>query len=112
MEHLKTGTVEIRQHVETTPMVSKDVAPGTIFVSRDQANHKSQTITTYTIVGHKRTFTFIGDEYVRAYATSTYVASSMDTILEDTEKISYLRSKAQKTLGSLIQEIEEGIFDD
>lgn len=93
-------------------MVSKDVAPGTIFVSRDQANHKSQTITTYTIVGHKRTFTFIGDEYVRAYATSTYVASSMDTILEDTEKISYLRSKAQKTLGSLIQEIEEGIFDD
>jgi len=93
-------------------MVSKAVEPGTIFVSIDQANQNLKAITTYTIVGHKRTFTFIGDEYVRACATSTYVASSIDTILEDTEKISYLRSKAQKSLGSLIQEIEEGIFDD
>ena len=49
---------------------------------------------------------------VTACAPDRYTRYADDVIVEDPEVISYLRLEAQKSLGSLIQECEEGVFDD
>ena len=116
MEFSKTGTVEILQHVATTPTVSKHFVPGTIMMPQHKLDqyrmHKRlQDLGTFTVLGHHRVFKFIGD-YLSVCKPANFTAYSDETVVDDPEVISYLRQEAQKHLGSLIQEIEEGVFDD
>tara|TARA_A100001015_G_scaffold310149_2_gene410955 strand:+ start:114 stop:467 length:354 start_codon:yes stop_codon:yes gene_type:complete len=117
MEHLKNGTVAIRQHVETTPMVSEDIAVGSIITSSTYLQTAKQfgrmkSIHTFAVVGQHKVFKFIGEDYVSTCPPEKYTRYADDVIVEDAEVISYLRDQARKSLGSLIQECEEGVFDD
>lgn len=115
MASLKTGTVEIHQHVETTPTVSKHFVVGTILMSqysiKDSLRSKGE-FGTFTVIGRNRVFTFLGQDYVTVKKPGDYTASSNELIVDDAKLISYLRLRAQKILGDVIQEIEEGVFDD
>ena len=77
----------------------------------DSRKHKGKS-GTFTIIGRNRVFTFLGNNYVTVKHPKDYTASSSDLVVEDAQHISYLRLRAQKILGDVIQEIEEGIFDD
>ena len=117
MESLKTGTVEIRQHVETTPTVSKNLVVGTILCAKHQMEHYRQykrvdNISTFIVIGHHNVFKFIGDKYLSICDPGDFTAHSDEQVVDDPAVISYLRLQAQKYLGGLIQEIEEGVFDD
>ena len=67
---------------------------------------------TFTAIGKNRVFTFLGQDYVTVKKPGDYTASSSELIVDDAKLISYLRVRAQKMLGDIIQEIEEGVFDD
>jgi len=115
MESLKTGTVEIRQHVETTPTVCKNFVVGSILAEEWQMHDLKRTkgeTGSFIVLGQHRVFKFIGHDYVTASALADYTVSSSAVPIDDPELLSYLRDRAQKMLGSLIQEIEEGVFDD
>ena len=117
MESLKTGTVEIRQHVETTPTVSKNFVVGTILCAKHQMEHYRQynrlsNISTFIVIGHHNVFKFIGKKYLSICDPGDFTAHSDENVVDDPAVISYLRDQAQKYLGGLIQEIEEGVFDD
>tara|TARA_R100001440_G_scaffold73128_1_gene97431 strand:- start:386 stop:739 length:354 start_codon:yes stop_codon:yes gene_type:complete len=117
MESLKTGTVEIRQHVETTPTVSKNFVVGTILCAKHQMEQfqlydRLDVIGTFIVIGHHNVFKFIGKKYLSVCAPSDFTAHSDEQVVDDPRVISYLRIRAQKYLGGLIQEIEEGVFDD
>jgi len=114
---LKTGTVEIRQHVETTPTVSKNLVVGTIMSPKHQLEHYSQyhnlsNISTFVVIGMHNVFRFIGSGYISICLAENYTAHSDEVVVDDPAIISYLRLQAQKHLGSIIQECEEGVFDD
>jgi len=66
----------------------------------------------FIVLGQHRVFKFIGHDYVTASALADYTVSSSAVVVDNPELLSYLRVRAQKMLGSLIQEIEEGVFDD
>jgi len=66
----------------------------------------------FIVLGQHRVFKFIGNDYVTASALTDYTVSSQTVVIDDPQLLSYLRDRAQKMLGSLIQEIEEGVFDD
>lgn len=104
--------VEIRQHVETTPMVSKEYQIGTILINKYDRNSDGKNITGWTVIGKHRVFNFIGNEYVSVSDIKSYTASSILEVAEKVSTISYLREKSQKILGSVVSEIEEGVFDD
>lgn len=93
-------------------MVSKHVVPGTIYVDKSAASRPIREVISFTVIGHSKVFIFMNDNYLRVSCVGDYVASSFEEILDDADKISYLRAKAQRILGDLIQECEEGIFDD
>jgi hypothetical protein len=98
-------------------MVSEDVAVGSIITSSVYLQNAKQfgrmkSIHTFAVVGHHRVFKFIGEDHVTACAPDRYTRYADDVIVEDPEVISYLRDQARKSLGSLIQECEEGVFDD
>jgi hypothetical protein len=117
MESLKTGMVEIRQHVETTPTVSKNFVVGTILCAKHQMEHyreynRLDNIGTFIVIGHHNVFKFIGKKYLSVCDPGDFTAHSDEHVVDDPAVISYLREQAQKHLGSLIQEIEEGVFDD
>lgn len=115
MESLKTGTVEIRQHVETTPTVCKNFVVGTVLAEEWQMHDLIRTkgeSGSFIVLGQHRVFKFIGHDYVTASALADYTVSSSAVVVDNPELLSYLRVRAQKMLGSLIQEIEEGVFDD
>ena len=115
MESLKIGTVEIRQHVETTPTVSKNFVVGTVMAEEWQMHDLIRTkgqSGSFIVLGQNRVFKFIGSDYVTASGLGDYTVSSSATVIDNPELLSYLRLRAQKMLGSLIQEIEEGVFDD
>ena len=117
MESLKTGTVEIRQHVETTPTVSKNFVVGTILCAKHlieqyRQYNRVEHITTFIVVGHHNVFKFIGKKYLSICDPSDFTAHSDEQVVDAPAVISYLRLQAQKYLGGLIQEIEEGVFDD
>ena len=114
---MKTGTVEIRQHVETTPTVSKNLVVGTILCAKHQMEHyreynRVDNISTFIVIGHHNVFKFIGKKYLSVCDPGDFTAHSDEQVVDDPAVISYLRRQAQKHLGSLIQEIEEGVFDD
>ena len=115
MESLKTGTVEIRQHVETTPTVSKNFVVGTVLAEEWQLNDMKRTkgkSGSFIVLGQNRVFKFIGNDYVTSSALGDYTVSSAAIVIDEPELLSYLRVRAQKMLGDIIQEIEEGVFDD
>ena len=117
MESLKTGMVEIRQHVETTPTVSKNLVVGTILCAKHQMEHyreynRLDNISTFIVIGHHNVFKFIGKKYLSVCDPGDFTAHSDEQVVDDPEVISYLREHAQKHLGSLIHEIEEGVIDD
>ena len=112
---MKTGTVEIRQHVETTPTVCKNFVVGTVLAEEWQMHDLIRTkgqSGSFIVLGQHRVFKFIGHDYVTASALADYTVSSSAVVVDNPELLSYLRVRAQKMLGSLIQEIEEGVFDD
>lgn len=112
---MKTGTVEIQQHVETTPTVSKSMPIGTILVEEwqipDMIRSKGHS-GSFIVLGRKSAYKFIGTDYLTICNVTDYTASSTLKVLEDEEILSYLRVRAQKLLGGVIFEIEEGVFDD
>jgi hypothetical protein len=55
---------------------------------------------------------FIGNDYVTSSGLADYTVSSAAVVIDEPELLSYLRVRAQKMLGDIIQEIEEGVFDD
>ena len=115
MESLKTGTVEIRQHVETTPTVSKNFVVGTVLAEEWQLNDMKRTkgkSGSFIVLGQHKVFKFIGNDYVTSSALADYTVSSAAIVIDEPELLSYLRVRAQKMLGDIIQEIEEGVFDD
>jgi len=98
-------------------MVSEDVAVGSFITSSVYLHNAKQfgrmnAIHTFAVVGHHRVFKFIGDDHVTICAPDKYTRYADDVIVEDAEVILYLRDQARKSLGSLIQECEEGVFDD
>ena len=107
--------MEILQHVETTPTVYKHFIVGSILMDKwaidDSRKCKGQS-GTFTVIGKNRVFTFLGNDYVTVKHPKDYTASSHDLLVDDAEHIAYLRLRAQRILGDLIQEIEEGVFDD
>ena len=112
---MKTGTVEIRQHVETTPTVCKNFVVGTVLAEEWQMHDLLRTkgqSGSFMILGQHRVFKFIGHDYVTASGLGDYTVSSSAVVVDNPELLSYLRERAQKMMGSLIQEIEEGVFDD
>jgi len=107
--------VEIRQHVETTPTVYKNFVVGTILVNKwdlDSMLANRGKTGSFTVIGMHRVFCFVGDDYISIRNTSDYTASASERVVDDAKLISYLRERAQKSLGDVIQEIEEGVFDD
>ena len=115
MESLKTGTVEIRQHVETTPTVCKNFVVGTVLTEEWQLHDLRRTkgqSGSFIVVGQHKVFKFIGHDYVTASGLADYTVSSGAIVIDEPELLSYLRDRAQKMLGDIIQEIEEGVFDD
>jgi len=111
---LKTGTVEIRQHVETTPTVYKNFVVGTILAEKYHIENMrpGSKLGTFTILGEHHVFKFLSGDYLTICAPGDFTASSLQTVVDDPALISYLRDRAQKHLGGIIQEIEEGVFDD
>lgn len=107
--------MEIRQHVETTPTVCKNFVVGTVLAEEWQMHDLIRTkgeSGSFIVLGQHRVFKFIGHDYVTASALADYTVSSSAVVVDNPELLSYLRVRAQKMLGSLIQEIEEGVFDD
>lgn len=107
--------MEIHQHVETTPTVSKHFVVGSILMSKYSVSDSLKSEGRYgsfTIIGQNRVFSFVSDNYVTVRNPEDYTASSTEIIVDDAKLISYLRLRAQKILGDVIQEIEEGVFDD
>lgn len=113
---MKTGTVEIRQHVETTPTVSKSFDVGSILISKYDNDSLGKSTyappTQFVLLGKYRIYKFIGKNYVTASPAEEYTASSADIIVEDKELITYLRDRARTLLGAIYHEIEDGILDD
>jgi len=112
---LKTGTVEIQQHVATTPTVSKSFPIGTILVEEwtmETVKSTQGKSGSFVVLGKHKALKFIGDEYVSISALKDYTANSHEIVVDEPKLVSYLRERAQKVLGGVIQEIEEGVFDD
>ena len=66
----------------------------------------------FVVLGKHKALKFIGDDYVSISALKDYTANSHEIVVDEPKLISYLRERAQKVLGGVIQEIEEGVFDD
>jgi hypothetical protein len=66
----------------------------------------------FVVLGKHKAFKFIGDNYVTILGLEDYTANSAEIVVDEPTIVSYLRERAQKVLGGVIQEIEEGVFDD
>jgi hypothetical protein len=95
-------------------MVSKNFVVGSILAERLEIPNmrKGMRYPCFIVLGHHNVFKFLGNGYVSICKSGDFTASSIHEVVDDPEIISYLRERAQQVLGDVIQEIEEGVFDD
>jgi hypothetical protein len=104
--------VEIRQHVETIPTVSKELPVGSIIVTKYDANREAKNIITFEVVGKDKIFRFVGKGHLAASPLDSYTMGSTYVVIDNPITISYLLTRAKNILRDIIQECEDGVFDD
>jgi len=104
--------VEIRQHVETIPTVSKELPVGSIIVNKYDATRETKNIISFEVIGENKVFKFVGERHLTASPLDSYTMGSTYVVVDNPTVISYLLTRAKNILKDIIQECEEGVFDD
>lgn len=97
----------------TTPTVYEQVPVGSILLSNYNMNVSDPVhISSFYVVGHNYVFSMIGDSRFSVDSRVDYDFDENMHLVSNPTVIQYLRDKARKYIGSIIQECEEGILDD
>jgi len=104
--------VEIRQHVETIPTVSKELPVGSIILTKYDAKREAKNIVTFEVVGKDKVFRFVGKGHLSTSPLDKYTMGYSYVVVDNPTVISYLLTRAKDILEDIIQECEDGVFDD
>lgn len=97
----------------TTPTVYEQVPVGSILLREYNMNMSDpKNISSFFVVGHNYVFSIIGDSRFSVEPRVDYDFDEDMHLASNPLDIQYLREKARKYIGSIIQECEEGILDD
>lgn len=97
----------------TTPTVYEQVPIGSVMLSAYNINVSDpKNISSFYVIGAHYVFCLIGDDRFSVSSRAEYDFDEDMQIVSNPTVIQYLRDKARKYIGSIIQECEEGILDD